>query len=172
MNEKYYFFVENNTLNGKGQCRILNESVINYEVGEEMYENYKRYKWDETTQSVVFNTNWEEEEKAKERAKINMLSLTSADVERVIYKDKGKDFNDIVELVKLNPSEGIDIKALKIELKANNFYRGNPYVEQIGKLLGYSSEDLDYLFQNKELPIKENKEDLATTEAKSDIEKE
>ena len=46
----------------------------------------------------------------------------------------------------------IDIKALKIELKANNFYRGNDYVNQIGTLLGYSSDDLDYLFENGTLP--------------------
>ena len=44
----------------------------------------------------------------------------------------------------------IDLKALKIELKANNFYRGNPYVNQIGALLGFSSEELDYLFENGE----------------------
>ena len=83
-----------------------------------------------------------------------MLSLTATDVERAIYKAKGMDFDDIVEFVKLNPPEGLDIKALKIELKANNFYRGNPYVEQIGTLLGYTSDDLDYLFENKELPEK------------------
>ena len=79
-----------------------------------------------------------------------MLTLTAADVERAIYKAKGIDFDDIIELVKDNPN--IDVKALKIELKANNFYRGNPYVEQIGTILGYTSSDLDYLFQNKEFP--------------------
>ena len=80
---------------------------------------------------------------------INMLSLTAADVERAIYKAKGMDFEDIVEMVKENPD--IDVKALKIELKANNFYRGNPWIEQVGAILGYSSEDLDYLFKNGEL---------------------
>ena len=83
------------------------------------------------------------------------LTLTAADVERAIYKAKGMDFDDIVEYVEgLNESGSadIDIKALKIELKANNFYRGNDYVEQIGTLLGYSSDDLDYLFENGALP--------------------
>ena len=94
----------------------------------------------------------EEEKSQKEKERIKMLALTAADVERAIYKAKGMDFEDIVEFIKSNPPEGLDIKALKIELKANNFYRGNPYVEQIGTLLGYSSDDLDYLFQNKELP--------------------
>ena len=91
----------------------------------------------------------EDELQAQERERINMLSLTAADVERAIYKAKGMDFEDIVEMVKESPD--IDVKALKIELKANNFYRGNPWIEQVGAILGYSSEDLDYLFKNGEL---------------------
>ncbi len=91
----------------------------------------------------------EEELQAQEREHLNMLSLTAADVERAIYKAKGIDFEDILELVKDNPD--IDVKALKIELKANNFFRGNPWINQIGAILGYSSEDLDYLFKNGEL---------------------
>lgn len=101
---------------------------------------------------VLKDKAWEEKEKQKERERLDMLSLTAADVERAIYKAKGIDFEDIIELVKDNPD--IDIKALKIEFKANNFYRGNPYISQIGALLGYTSDDLDYLFENKELPIK------------------
>ena len=93
----------------------------------------------------------DEEEKAqKERERINMLFLTRADVERALYKSKGIDFDDVIELVKDNPE--IDIKALKIELKANNFYRGNPYINQIGALLNLSPDNLDYLFINGELP--------------------
>lgn len=109
---------------------------------------------------VIDNTEeYEQEQAQKERERINMLSLTAADVERAIYKDKNMNFEDVLELVeKLTPSQtlplgeganpDIDIKALKIELKANNFYRGNPYVEKIGSLLGYSSDELDYLFEN------------------------
>ena len=90
-----------------------------------------------------------------EAERIANLSLTAADVERAIYKAKGMDFDDIVETVEAMNEAGtadIDIKALKIELKANNFYRGNDYVTQIGTLLGYSSENLDYLFENGSLP--------------------
>ena len=81
-----------------------------------------------------------DEEKATEEAeRIAMLNLTAADVERAIYKAKGLDFDDIIALVERNnevanlnenettESASIDIKALKIELRANNFYRGNPY---------------------------------------------
>lgn len=81
----------------------------------------------------------------QEQARIALLSLTAADVERAIYKAKGMDFEDILKMVKENPD--IDSKALRIEFKANNFYRGNPYIEQIGTLLGFTSVQLDEFFQ-------------------------
>lgn len=104
---------------------------------------------------IVENPEETEEEKA---ARINNLSLTAADVERAIYKARAIDFDDIIETVETMNEAGstdIDIKALKIELKANNFYRGNAYVEQIGTLLGFTSDDLDYLFETGSLPESE-----------------
>ncbi len=88
------------------------------------------------------------EAEAQEQERINKLSLTAADVERAIYKAKGIDFDDIVELVKDNPE--IDVKALKIELKANKFYRRNPYINQIGKLLGFSERQLNEFFETND----------------------
>lgn len=89
----------------------------------------------------------------EKEAALQMLSLTAADVERALYKAKGMDFEDIIALCEAQPlNEGetpaIDVKALKIELKANNFYRGNPYVEQIGKLLGFTDEQLNAFFED------------------------
>lgn len=160
----YYVFIENGKINGCGQCIQLTEGIINYEVDEELYnaftESPDKYIWD--GENVVENPDYEEIVKQKERERLNMLSLTAADVERAIYKAKGIDFDDIVELVKDNPM--IDLKALKIELKANNFYRGNPYVEQIGAFLGYSSDDIDYLFKNGELPTTEENSDTESEE--------
>ena len=63
------------------------------------------------------------------------------------------DFEDIVALVAQLQPEGLDIKALKIELKANNFYRGNPYVEAIGALLGFSEEQLDQFFKTNDYTV-------------------
>lgn len=90
-----------------------------------------------------------DEEKAKEeRERLAMLNMTGADVERAIYKVKGIDFDDILAMVKANPA--IDEKALKIEFKANNFFRGNPYIEQVGALLGFTSKMLDKFFDTKD----------------------
>ena len=86
----------------------------------------------------------------KERERLDMLFLTGADVERGIYQAKGMDFDDIMAFVMANPPQGLDVKALKIELKANNFYRGNPYVNAVGALLGFTSEQLDKFFETKD----------------------
>ena len=66
------------------------------------------------------------------------------------------DFDDVVAIVEqynqtepiseTGESTSIDIKALKIELRANNFYRGNPYIDMVGTLLGLTSEQLDEFF--------------------------
>lgn len=132
----------------------LDEDILRVETTDEMYKLYleDRDKVIYKEGEIVENPDYEEIKIKKERERLNLLNLTAADVERAIYKAKSIDFEDIIELVKDNPE--IDIKALKIELKANNFYRGNPYINQIGALLGYSSDELDYLFENGELPVK------------------
>ena len=74
------------------------------------------------------------------------------------------DFEDIIALVEhlskgeldletgeiINKSVDIDVKALKIELKANHFYRGNPYVSAVGALLGFTDEMLDKFFETND----------------------
>ena len=101
----------------------------------------------ETETSLVALAETEEEKQAKEQERIAMLSLTAADVERGIYKATGKDFDDVIAMVTELQPIGLDIKALKIELKANNFYRGNAYVDSIGTLLGFTKEQLDAFFE-------------------------
>lgn len=167
---QYYVFIENKEITGKGQCKQLTDGIENIPVTEDVFNNLDQYIYQDG--EIILNPNYEEEQAQKEQERILMLSLTAADVERAIYKAKGMDFEDIIKLVEqsnsvdeqnvtnsstiqpFNLSTPIDIKALKIELKANNFYRGNPYVDIVGNLLGYTSEDLDYLFEHKSLPEK------------------
>lgn len=101
------------------------------------------------------NEEFETEKAQAEAERIAMLNLTSADVERAIYKAKGIDFDDIIKLCEAQPlseegTQTIDIKALKIELKANNFYRGNPYIDAVGGLLGFSKQQLDEFFETND----------------------
>lgn len=115
---------------------------------------------------VEYKEEYEEEQKQKEAERIAMLYLTGADVERGIYQAKGMDFDDILAFVTANPPVGLDVKALKIELKANNFYRGNPYVNAIGTLLGFTKEQLDLFFEdgNYEHLLVKDEEELPTEE--------
>ena len=105
------------------------------------------FKIEYVDDEIYAGTLTEEELLSDKNERLAMLSLTAADVERAIYKVKGLDFDDIIILVSQNSPENLDIKALKIELKANHFYRGNPYVDVIGAFLGFTKEQLDKFFE-------------------------
>ena len=114
------------------------------------YNHRLGYKIEETETELQALGYTQEEiahQEAEHKAK---LFLTGADVERGIYQAKGMDFDDIVAMVTQLQPEGWDIKALKIELKANHFYRGNPYVDAVGALLGFTSEQLDKFFETND----------------------
>ena len=101
----------------------------------------------------------EEDKQKEEREQLDALTLTAADVERALYYDLGMDYEDLKVLIQEKAPQ-IDIKGLSIEFRANNFYRGaldkdgNRIIDMIGALLGYNSDDMDYLFKNKKLPSK------------------
>lgn len=160
----FYLFIENGKINGCGECPTLNEEILNVEVSDEVFFEYieapNKFAWD--GERVVENPDYEAELAQAERERIGRLCLTGADVERGIYQAKGMDFEDVVALVEGLITDGhptlalpvqggdavaLDIKALKIELKANHFYRGNPYVNAVGALLGFTSEQLDKFFE-------------------------
>lgn len=100
----------------------------------------------------------EEEKQEQERQRLDSLTLTPSDVERALYySELHMDFDDLKALI-AEKAPQIDLKGLAIEFRANNFFRGatdkdgNRIVDIIGQLLGYTSEDMDYLFEHKELP--------------------
>ena len=127
------------------------------------YNHNQGYVIEETETELQALGYTEEEITQAEKVRIENLFLTGADVERGIYQAIGKDFEDIIELVETlqfaeaPQVQGLDIKALKIELKANHFYRGNPYVNAIGALLGFSSEQLDKFFEKNDYTYLINK---------------
>lgn len=106
-----------------------------------------------------------EEMKAKEtqqeRQRLDFLILTPSDVERALYYSPLQmDFNDLKALI-AEKAPQIDLKGLAIEFRANNFYRGavdkngNRIIDMVGAVLGYTPEDMDYLFEHKQLPVHE-----------------
>ena len=131
------------------------------------YNHSMGYKIVETETELQALGYSEEEIAQQEAERIGNLYLTGADVERGIYQAKGMDFDDIMAFVMANPPVGLDVKALKIELKANHFYRGNPYVNAVGALLGFTSEQLDKFFETNDYtylipePVVDNSELIA-----------
>jgi hypothetical protein len=95
----------------------------------------------------------------KERQRLDSLVLTPADVERALYKAENMDFEDLKAYIHKELPD-LDIKALAIEFRAKDFYRGAEtngirLFDVVGKLLGYTAADMDYLFEHKELPSHE-----------------
>ena len=158
--DKINFIVEYNHQQG---LRI--ETIDNF-IEEENYITYYALEANEiiVNGEVIIDPDFEEKEAQKERVRIAKLYLTGADVERGIYKAKGMDFDDIIAFVSANPPQGLDVKALKIELKANNFYRGNPYVSAIGQLLGFTEEQLNLFFETNDYTVLLPKEEPLNAE--------
>lgn len=151
-----------------GKIKFYTEEMLNpsfYELDRQEYTD-KEYVLD-GDEYVLKDEAWEAKQAQKEAERIAKLNLTGADVERGIYQAKGMDFDDIIALVEhlskgeldletgeiINKSVDIDVKALKIELKANHFYRGNPYVSAIGALLGFTEEQLDKFFETNDYTV-------------------
>ena len=110
------------------------------------------------TDSAIEAWGFTAEEKAqRKREELDAKTLTPADVERALYKAKGMDFDDLKALITQQLPQ-VDIKGLAIEFRAKDFYRGATaggmrLFDVVGQLLGYTSDDMDYLFINKELPV-------------------
>lgn len=93
----------------------------------------------------------EEQEEQAKKERIAKLSLTKREVFLALYRAKGI----TPEMVR----GSIQDEEALIEFDyATEYYRFNPLIDAIGAQLGYTSEDLDYLFENKELPEKEDEE--------------
>ena len=154
----YYAFIQDNKINGVGECPCTAENLFSFEITEEVYNNIDHYMWN--GEDVVLNPNWEEEEQQRERQRLDQLTLTPADVERALYKEKQMDFDDLKALI-VQALPTIDVKALSIEFRAKDFYRGAEFnnvrlFDTVGALLGYTPADMDYLFEHKELPVNED----------------
>ena len=132
--------------------------------------DYEANKYIVQNGKLVLNSNFEAQQEQKERERIAKLYLTGADVERGIYQAKEMDFDDILAYITQLQPQGLDIKALKIELKANNFYRGNPYVSAIGALLGFTDEQLDLFFETNDYTVLLPKEEPTETPTEAPVE--
>lgn len=161
--EEYSEFVPS-PLEGEGEAVNEVESPNYTGEGEGYYETKTRTVQRQTgthTETItvpypVVDPDYEEKQAVMERQRLDALTLTPADVERALYRSKGMDFEDLKALIAERAPQ-LDMKGLAIEFRANLFYRGVEIggmrlIDTVGALLGYTPEDMDYLFEHKELP--------------------
>ena len=133
-------------------------------------QNHKNgYEIRETEKALEAWGYTEDEKQQQERQRLDFLILTPSDVERALYYSPLQmDFNDLKALI-AEKAPQIDLKGLAIEFRANNFYRGavdkdgNRIIDIVGAILGYTPEDMDYLFEHKQLPVHAEEPDTEPT---------
>ena len=117
----------------------VTEQVAELLIGDVNY--YVCYQ-DNYTDGTI-NEHYEEEKEQAEQERINMLKLSKREVFLALYKDKG-----------ITPEQlRAQIQSVEAQLEfdyANDYYRGNPLINSIGAMLGYTPSQLDYLFEHKE----------------------
>ena len=137
----YYAFIQDDKIIGKGQCPCTTDGIVSFEITREVYNDIERYIWN--GEDIVSDPDYEEKQAQKERERINMLSLTKREVFLALYKDKGITPEQIKTQI-TSPEALIEFEY------ANEYFRGNPLIDAIGQSLGYTSEQMDELFINKE----------------------
>jgi hypothetical protein len=153
----YYLFIEDEKINGCGQCPTLNENILNIEVTEDVFNTYlekpNKYIWN--GEEVILNPNFDEEEAQKERERIAMLSLTRGDVFRGLLMAKQVTRMQIRAMIENN--ETLTILQREMALidfdEALNFYRGNALIDTLGATLGITKEQLDKFFETNDYTV-------------------
>lgn len=126
----------------------LNSSIYNVDRWEETQDQYA-FDGDEY---VIKDEAWEEEQKRKERERLNALNLTKADF-WIALLDRNITKAMVKAKIELIPDETLKAKTLIRLDEADHFWRGDPSMDVIGAMFGITSADLDYLFENKALPV-------------------
>ena len=149
----YYIYIQNEILNGCGQCRQLTEGVTNLEVDESLYnafvESPNMYIWDGS--DVVIDPDYEEKQAQKERERLDKLSMTRGDVFEALILARGLTKPQIRAMIENAELDDIT-KALYLNRfdEALDFYRGFPVFNMLGKKLGVTPKQLDMFFINKD----------------------
>ena len=124
--------------------KFLNKPYTDDEKLNFIVENNHKsgYQIKETNSALEAWGYTQEEIEQQEQERIARLSLTKREVFLALYNDK--------EITPEQIKEQITDPTALIEFEyATEYYRGNPLIDQIGLMLGYTSEQLDCLFKNK-----------------------
>ena len=122
--------------------------LVDKSTGDLIKENPDKYKISDGNVVAKTDEEYLQEQAEKEAERISMLNLTKADVLLALYEDKGITPEDIKTMLKDN------VPALIKFDYASSYYRGDEVVNALELALGYSTEEMDYLFENKKFPEK------------------
>jgi hypothetical protein len=144
----YYIYIENNKINGKGNCKCLNVDVLNIKVEEDVYNDVEKYIYKDG--EIVLNPNYEAEQELKEKERIANLTCTKR-VFALMLQELGITYTTLQALISTNEQAQLEWD-LCVELE-----RKNPLLDIMALQLGVTSEQLDGLFRyaNGELTIEE-----------------
>ena len=95
----YYIFVENNKLNGCGECPCNGAIEVSEEVYNAYMQDQDRYIYSDGV--IIENPDYEEVKEQKERERINNLTMTALDFINVV-KTLGLTDGDIDEYLQAN----------------------------------------------------------------------
>lgn len=132
---KYYFYIDNNKINGKGQC----EDDTAVEVTQEMYnDDIDRYIWNGS--EIILDPDYEEKQAQKERERIGNLQVTKR-VFALALQQLGITYSQLKDLIATSEQAQLEWD-LCVELQ-----RKNPLLDVMAAQLGVSSETLDMIFK-------------------------
>lgn len=134
--------------------RVIEVEVINPETGETETQEVTVQEYHKETVTVnksIIDPDYEQHQAEKEQAKINKMSLTKADF-WIALLDRNITKADVKEKVALIPDETLKAKTLIRIDDADHFWRGDAAMNVLGAMFDLTSDDLNYLFQNKKLP--------------------
>ena len=137
--------------------------LVDKTTGDLIKENPDKYKISDGNVVAKTDEEYEQEQAEKERQRLNLLNLTKADVLLALYQDKGITPEDIKIMLKDN------VPALIKFDYASSYYRGDDVVNALGLALGYTTEEMDYLFENKTFPPKVEEPADTDSDTDSDI---
>lgn len=138
----YYAFIQENKINGVGQCECLNEEIQNIEVTEEVFnaivEDKDRYIWN--GEDVVVNPDYEEIKRQKEQERVGNLTMTKR-VFALGLQEYGITYSQLKDLIATSEQAQLEWD-LCVELQ-----RKNPLLDVMASQIGVTSEQLDEMFK-------------------------
>ncbi len=136
----YYFFIEDNKINGCGECQRLD--ITNIEVTEEVYNNFvedaDRYIYSDG--EIIENPDYEEIKAQKEKERIGNLTMTKR-VFALGLQQLGITYSQLKELIATSEQAQLEWD-LCVELQ-----RKNPLLDVMAAQMGILPTQLDNMFK-------------------------